>query len=131
MNIIMKLTLQHLKSNLKRTIVTIFGIVASTALITAMLTGIYSAFMFVGDVSVYVDGNQHADFKNLTEDEYNSLKNDSLLKFVGVTDTDNEKTGFYIDGDTEKRFRLGNVFHGNPDMLSQKVTCEYEGRLPE
>ena len=131
MNIIMKLTLQHLKSNLKRTIVTIFGIVASTALITAMLTGIYSAFMFVGDVSVYVDGNQHADFKNLTEEEYNSLKNDSLLKFVGVTDTDNEKTGFYIDGDTEKRFRLGNVFHGNPDMLSQKVTCEYEGRLPE
>ena len=131
MNIIMKLTLQHLKSNLKRTIVTIFGIVASTALITAMLTGIYSAFMFVGDVSVYVDGNQHADFKNLTEEEYNSLKNDSLLKYVGVTDTDNEKTGFYIDGDTEKRFRLGNVFHGNPDMLSQKVTCEYEGRLPE
>ena len=131
MNIIMKLTLQHLRSNLKRTIVTIFGIVASTALITAMLTGIYSAFMFVGDVSIYVDGNYHADFKNISEEDYNGLKNDSLLKFVGVTDTDNEKTGFYIDGDTEKRFRLGNVFHGDPDILSQKVTCKYEGRLPE
>ena len=63
MNIIMKLTLQHLKSNLKRTIVTIFGIVASTALITAMLTGVYSAFIFVGEVAIYVDGNYHAIFK--------------------------------------------------------------------
>ena len=131
MNIIMKLTFRHLKSNLKRTIVTIFGIVASTALITAMLTGVYSAFLFIGDVSVYVDGNHHANFKNLSEEDYNNLKNDSLLQFVGVNDTDNEKTGFYIDGDAEKRFRLGNVFHGNTDLLSQKVTCEYEGRLPE
>jgi putative ABC transport system permease protein len=111
--------------------VTIFGIVASTALITAMLTGVYSAFLFIGDVSVYVDGNHHANFKNLSEEDYNNLKNDSLLQFVGVNDTDNEKTGFYIDGDAEKRFRLGNVFHGNTDLLSQKVTCEYEGRLPE
>ena len=131
MNIIMKLTLRHLKSNLKRTIVTIFGIMVSTALITAMLTGIYSAFMFVGDVSIYVDGNQHADFKDLTEDEYNKLKNDPSLSLVGVYDTDNEKTGFYIDGETEKRFRIGNVYHGNSDVLTQMVTCEYEGRLPE
>ncbi len=131
MNIIMKLTLQHLKSNLKRTIVTIFGIVASTALITAMLTGVYSAFMFTAKVTLYAEGNYHADFKNLTEEEYNKLKNDSLLEFVGVMDTDNEKTGFYIDTDTEKRFRTGNVYHGNSDNLSQMVTCEYEGRLPE
>ena len=88
----MKLTLQHLKSNLKRTIVTIFGIVASTALITAMLTGVYSAFMFTAKVTLYAEGNYHADFKNLTEEEYNKLKNDSLLEFVGVMDTDNEKT---------------------------------------
>ena len=131
MNIIMKLTLQHLKSNLKRTIVTIFGIVASTALITAMLTGVYSAFKFTGDVTVYADGNYHASFINLTEKDYNNLKNDSLLEFVGVRDTDNEKTGFYIDTDTEKRFRTGNVYHGNSDHFSQKVTCEYDGRLPE
>ena len=127
----MKLTLQHLKSNLKRTIVTIFGIVASTALITAMLTGVYSAFKFTGDVTVYADGNYHASFINLTEKDYNNLKNDSLLEFVGVRDTDNEKTGFYIDTDTEKRFRTGNVYHGNSDHFSQKVTCEYDGRLPE
>ena len=127
----MKLTLQHLKSNLKRTIVTIFGIVASTALITAMLTGVYSAFMFTGDVTLYADGNYHANFYHLSEDDYNHLKNDSLLEFVGVCDTDNEKTGFYIDAGTEKRFRTGNVYHGNSDLLSQMVTCKYEGRLPE
>ena len=127
----MKLTLQHLKSNLKRTIVTIFGIVASTALITAMLTGVYSAFQFTGEVTLYAGGNHHANFYHLTEEDYNQLKNDPLLEFVGVCDTDNEKTGFYIDADSEKRFRTGNIYHGDSDVLAQMVTCEYEGRLPE
>ena len=131
MNIIMKLTLRHLKSNMKRTIVTIFGIMVSTALITAMLTGIYSAFVFTGNVSIYAEGNQHADFKNISEEEYDKLKNDPALSLVGVNDIDNEKTGFYIDGDAEKRFRIGNIFHGNSALLTQMVTCEYEGRLPE
>ncbi len=131
MNIILKLTLQHLKSNLKRTIVTIFGIVASTALITAMLTGVYSAFQFTGEVTLYVGGNHHANFYHLTEEDYHQLKNDPLLEFVGVCDTDNEKTGFYIDADSEKRFRTGNIYHGDSDVLAQMVTCEYEGRLPE
>jgi putative ABC transport system permease protein len=97
----MKLTLRHLKSNMKRTIVTIFGIMVSTALITAMLTGIYSAFVFTGNVSTYAEGNQHADFKNISEEEYDKLKNDPALSLVGVNDIDNEKTGFYIDGDAE------------------------------
>ena len=131
MNIILKLTLQHLKSNLKRTIVTIFGIVASTALITAMLTGVYSAFQFTGEVTLYVGGNHHANFYHLTEEDYHQLKNDPLLEFVGVCDTDNEKTGFYIDADSEKRFRTGNIYHGDSNVLAQMVTCEYEGRLPE
>ena len=131
MNIIMKLTFQHLKSNLKRTIVTIFGIVASTALITAMLTGVYSSFGFVADVTIYVEGNHHADFKNLSEEEYNNLKNDPNLKYVGVTSIDTDTSGFYIDGDSEYRYRVGNVCHMDSDNLSQMVTCEYEGRLPE
>ncbi len=131
MNIIMKLTLRHLKFNMKRTIVTIFGIMVSTALITAMLTGIYSAFEFTGNVSIYAEGNQHADFKNISEEEYDKLKNDPALSLVGVNDIDYEKTGFYIDGDAEKRFRIGNIFHGNSALLTQMVTCEYEGRLPE
>jgi putative ABC transport system permease protein len=131
MNIIMKLTFQHLKSNLKRTIVTIFGIVASTALITAMLTGVYSSFGFVADVTLYVEGYQHADFKNLSEEEYNNLKNDPNLKYVGVTSIDTDTSGFYIDGDSELRYRVGNVCHMDSDNLSQMVTCEYEGRLPE
>lgn len=42
MNIITKLTIRHLLENKKRTIVTILGIVASTALITAILVGVFS-----------------------------------------------------------------------------------------
>ena len=47
MNIMMTLTVKHIRNNMKRTIITVFGIVAATALITAMLTGIYSVFSFV------------------------------------------------------------------------------------
>ena len=47
MNIISKLTLRHLLENKKRTIVTILGIAASTALITAILVGIFSFFRFL------------------------------------------------------------------------------------
>ena len=102
MNIIMKLTLRHIKSNIKRTIVTIFGITAATALITAMLVGIYSVFGFVADISLRVDGYQHANFKNISEEEYQRLKDDERVSLAGVSDTDNEVTGFYIDGESEE-----------------------------
>ena len=121
MNIIMKLTLRHIKSNIKRTIVTIFGITAATALITAMLVGIYSVFGFVADISLRVDGYQHANFKNISEEEYQRLKDDERVSLAGVSDTDNEVTGFYIDGESEERFRIGNIYHGDSDNLLQMV----------
>ena len=57
MNIISKLTLRHLKQNKKRTVVTILGIAAATALITTMLVGITSFFGFFGTISLKEDGN--------------------------------------------------------------------------
>lgn len=131
MNIIRKLTLRHIRSNLKRTAVTVFGIAASTALITAMIVGVYSGFSFVADVTLYADGNWHAVFKDLSEEEYRKLKEDPEITLAGVADTDNENTGFRIDGKKGLRFRTGNVYHGNADLLMQMVSCNYEGRLPE
>lgn len=130
MDIMMKLTLRHLKSNIKRTIVTILGVVASTALMTAMLVGIYSTFMFVGDVSILVDGNYHALFKDLTKEEIEKLRANDQIKCAGIRDYDNEKSGFYIDGDEEIRFRTGNICAGDADFCRQIVTCKYDGTLP-
>ena len=46
MSIVTKLTIRHLMENRKRTIVTILGIAASTALISAILLGVFSFFKF-------------------------------------------------------------------------------------
>ena len=68
MNIISKLTLRHLKQNKKRTVFTILGIAAATALITTMLVGITSFFGFFGTTSLKEDGNWHGQFENLTKE---------------------------------------------------------------
>ena len=44
MSIIAKLTLRHLLENRKRTVVTILGIATATALISAILLGVFSFF---------------------------------------------------------------------------------------
>ena len=46
MNILAKLTLRHLRENRKRTAVTILGIAMATALISAILLGVFSFFKF-------------------------------------------------------------------------------------
>ena len=65
MNIISKLTLRHLGENRKRTIVTILGIATSTALISAILLGVFSFFKFFSYLSIQTDGNAHAAFYEL------------------------------------------------------------------
>ena len=66
MSIVTKLTIRHLMENRKRTIVTILGIAASTALISAILLGVFSFFKFFGTISVQTDGYGHASFKEIT-----------------------------------------------------------------
>ena len=57
MNIILNLTEKHLMENKKRTVVTILGIAASAALITAILVGVFSFFKFFGTVVFASDLN--------------------------------------------------------------------------
>ena len=130
MNIIMKLTARHLKSNFKRTVVTIFGIVAATALITAMMVGLYSAFSFVADVSLMVDGYWEAIVKDVSEEQLEALKNDGRLAHAGIMNRDNEITGIRVRSDARERFRLGNIYHCDSDTLAQKISCDYDGVLP-
>ena len=131
MNIITTLTLRHLLENKKRTIVTILGIAASTALITAILVGIFSFFRFFGTINRLTDGDVHADFDAVTWDDIEALKNDSRIKYAGAVCTDPTITGIRMPGDKEERFRVGNIYNGGADLYKQLVVTEYDGRLPE
>lgn len=131
MNIISKLTIRHLLENKKRTIVTILGIMASTALITAILVGIFSFFRFFGTINRLTDGDVHAVYDKLAWEDITALKNDSRIKYAGAVRTDPTITGVRILTDKEMRFRVGNIFTGSADIYRQLVVSEYEGKLPE
>ena len=130
MSIVTKLTIRHLMENRKRTIVTILGIAASTALISAILLGVFSFFKFFGTISVQTDGYGHASFKEITEDQYIALKADRRIETAGVTDKDPEISGVRLDSGMEDRLRVGNIVHGDLDYLSQVVVSQYDGTLP-
>ena len=130
MNVIAKLTLKHLSRNMKRTVVTILGIATSTALISAILLGVYSFFRYFGTVSIQTDGNAQAAFYEITEDQARSLKSDERIEIAGVTDTDPVISGVRVPGEKEDRFRLGNIAWGDTDYYAQMVVSYYEGTLP-
>ena len=131
MNIISKLTLRHLLENKKRTIVTILGIAASTALITAILVGIFSFFRFFGTINRLTDGDVHAVYDKLTWEDVEALKKDTRIKYAGAVCTDPTITGVRMLTDKEMRFRVGNIFNGGEDIYRQLVVSEYDGKLPE
>ena len=130
MSIIAKLTLRHLGQNRKRTIVTILGIATSTALISAILLGVFSFFKFFGYLALQTDGTAHAAFYELTEDQIRSLKTDNRIAIAGFMDTDPTISGVRVNSGKEDRLRTGNIAHGDRDYLTEMVISSYEGTLP-
>ncbi|SFC47813.1 ABC transporter permease [Butyrivibrio sp. YAB3001] len=131
MNIISKLTLRHLLGNKKRSIVTILGIAASTALISAIVLGVFSFFKFFGLLAIQSGGNVHAQFDEISSKQYTSLINDSRIASVGLREVEENNTGIRLINDKENRFRVGNIDHVNADFINMKVVSEYEGKLPQ
>lgn len=70
MNIFNKITLQSLKKNKTRTIVTIIGIILSTALICAVTTSVSSFFDYIKRSVIYQDGNWQGSAQNIDYDSY-------------------------------------------------------------
>lgn len=64
MNIFNKVTVQSLRKNKTRTIVTIIGIMLSTALICAVTTSVSSVFHFARDYIIYSSGDWHGTVKD-------------------------------------------------------------------
>ncbi|MCR4757336.1 MAG: ABC transporter permease [Butyrivibrio sp.] len=130
MNIVSTLTLRHLQENKKRTIVTILGIAAATALITTMLAGVTSFFSFFGDMAVQEMGYWDGEFKNLTQEQVQELKQDPRIKNVSVADANIDITGIRVQSDASERMRVGNIIHLDSQFMENKILSEYEGTLP-
>jgi len=97
MNVIKNFTLKSLKNNKKWTIVTIIGIIISTAMITAVFTLTDSFLDMMKDFGIEENGNWHAAYYNTklkNEDiikQSETVENYMIKKSVGYTELEGSK----------------------------------------
>lgn len=80
MNVFHRVTLQSLRKNKIRTIVTIVGIILSTALICAVTTSVSSFTNFLVDYFVATDGGWEGSVEGTNLDTINKIKNSDKIK---------------------------------------------------
>ncbi len=113
MNLYTSLTLRYLKENKKRTIVTIIGIILSTALICG-IGNIYSSFMdYEIRETIQRDGSFYATFNNVDKD-----KIDYITKSAGISNSGISKEFGYAnsgEGNLLKVLGYDNATFNNVD----------------
>lgn len=85
MNIINRLTLRHIKHNKKRTIITIFGVIISTAMLTAVTVAIPSMKKMVVDSTIKEEGGWFYSFRDVPADKLTLVKEDPSVTSIAVT----------------------------------------------
>ncbi len=128
MNVFHKLTLQSLRKNKTRTIVTIIGIILSAAMICAVTTFTSSFYEYMKEVSIYEEGAWHGRVLSGSRTELEKIlasgkvKSVSTLQQLGYSQLegskDEGKPYLYVLGADEKA----------EDLLPIHVT---EGRYPQ
>jgi len=131
MNIINKLTVRHLRKNKRRTLVTIFGVIISVAMIMAVTTiGISFLDMFKREVIVS-EGAWEADYKQVQLEKLNFITENEHVKDVALVD----KHGFaHIEelGINKKLNKSYIEIYAIDDTAYQMYSVQLvEGRQPQ
>ena len=125
MNILNKLTIKHLKMNKKRTIVTIIGVVLSTAL----MVGIGLLFSTVRDYMIreisIQNGTHHVKIIDFDYRKKDILDNDKTLKKVGYE----QGVGFAVFPHSQKLYKPYLYIDSGNDVFLNSLHLK-TGRLP-
>lgn len=128
MNILSKITLQSLRRNRTRTIVTIIGIMLSAAMICAVTTFVASIQRYLLDLTIYKSGDWHGAAFDMTAEQCAALKADADVSEIAV----HQQIGYAkIDSTNPYKpylFLIGAGEGRALDMLSVHLT---DGRYPE
>ena len=126
MNIVNTLTLRHIKTHKKRSILTIMAIIVSVAMVTAVFTSAFSFVNYFKNVMAAIDGTWHS---YIVTDEFDSTK--------GALETDDiERYGVdayfgsaNVDDDTKSyEMEIYAVDKNYLDMRNVKIS---EGSMPK
>ena len=127
MNVFNKVTLESLKKNRTRTIVTIIGILLSTALICAVTTFTSSMQNFILDSAIYVNGDWHASARGVTTEEIEKVSNDERVSQCGYS----QNLG-YVKIDSENKDKpYINVVAGDNGYFNMLPVHLVSGCLPQ
>lgn len=128
MNIMNKVTLQSMKKNKTRTIVTIVGIILSVSMVTAVTTIVTSLQNYLYETAVYENGSWHGMFQNISFEKGEEIAQDDgvadtvYTQYIGYAKMEASKNDFkpylYVIGGNDETF----------DTLPIHLT---EGRLPQ
>ena len=101
MNLLNRLTIKNLKLNRKRPLVTIIGIILSTALITGVATLVSSFRSTIIEYEKQHSGDYHYVFYNVPSDDLKYIKNNRNVEDVYL----NEDLGYSLlnDGKNEEK----------------------------
>lgn len=128
MNVLNKVILKDLKLNKKRTIVTIIGIILSTALICAVAGMITSVQKTLIESSKEKYGDFHVTFCNVPKDEASYIENNRNIEKYYLS----EQLGYskLKDSQNEDKPYL-NLIAGDEQYLNNMGIKVIEGRLPK
>lgn len=143
MNIMNQLTKKHMRSNKKRTIMTILGVIISVAMITAVSTATTTFMNYLQRLEMDQNGNWHVQYQNLPKDQAAKLEDHKNTvnvfytntlgygKFVGIETKNLYKPFLYIEEYTPEAMAEMNLklIKGQfPENENQLVIPEHLGK---
>ncbi len=127
MNILKKVTIESLKKNPVRTLVTIIGIILSIAMFTAVTTSVSSVQQFMIDVISETDGSWYGSFTNVDESGVEKIESDKDISDVVLI----QNIG-YAAIDSANEYKPYIYVAGIKDNINKMLPIHMdEGRLPE
>ncbi|MBQ6165222.1 MAG: ABC transporter permease [Clostridia bacterium] len=84
MNIVQKLTLRHIRTHMKRSVLTALAIAVSVAMVTAVFTTVTSFLKYEHDTTVETGGSWHAQYMFDKTPDLSVFENESQLTCVAV-----------------------------------------------
>lgn len=127
MSVFNKVTLQYLKKNRTRTIVTIIGIMLSAALICAVTTFTSSMQKFALDSAIYMEGDWHALMSGVTLEEFEKVSSDERVSQCAYA----KSLGYAKIESENKNKPYINVVAGDKAYFDTVPVHLVSGRLPE
>ena len=126
MNIVNKLTLRHINTHKRRSVMTVLSIIVSVAMITAVFTTVFSFVTFLKDATLAYDGSWQAQLFYDDAPDISAFKNDEIEYYAGTS-----AFQFTFDKGSQKAKAYGNVDAVDETVIDMRNIKITDGAFPK